>query len=315
MSAQQGIVKNSARLNLSQLPQPTTMHPQVPHEILVLVLQCMPLNQRLGSCSLVNKPWATAAAEATYLINSESLSSKYNSSSTTLRNLLQWLSKHGQHVEDIYLMAPDSDQDQDRHLSELPCPNLLQLALGGGFSMQLAPSSTSPGLLSTATELIDLQIWDCSCTDGWAGLAAIAALTDLEHLDLTFEDLPAALQPAHHSSSKRQAGAAARCSSQFLSSLQQLTHLDLSNNLGCGTLQPLSCLTNLEELNLKGLYDDFVLSDLAGLQYLQQLTALDIHYAKVSFSTSGTPGLMALTQLQVSMAWRVWLQAAWGWGI
>jgi hypothetical protein len=213
---------------------------QLPHEVLVRVLQFIPLSERLSCCALVSTAFAAAAAEATATIDSEGLRSSYVS------HLPQWLSKHG-HVRVLDITHPqDAGTGTARQLDELPCPNLTDMCLRE-FEAQLAPSSSKPGVLSTATGLTRLLLDYCTCTDGWEGLDSIAALTNLRFLKLVLDDIPL---PAHNGSARSStsddwAESKARDGSVFLSSLLQLTSLDLSRNTDDDTLQPLSRLTNL----------------------------------------------------------------------
>jgi hypothetical protein len=147
------------------------------------------------------------------------------------------------------------------------------------FEAQLAPSSSKPGVLSTATGLTLLQLDDCLCTDGWVGLDSIAALTNLRCLMLKLKCLPGRAAAdggsAGDSSSNEWAEALARGGSVFLSSLLQLTSLDLFSNMNGGTLQPLSRLTNLQKMCLVGVeYTPGVDTWLerSSLQCLQQLS-------------------------------------------
>lgn len=98
----------------------------LPPEVLVLVLEHVPLDSRLRSCALVQRGWHKAAVAATKVI------------SITLKNSEQWDSLQDwliQHGSDVTSLCVFTSADNDcsychrMYIRELPCPKLQRLEL------------------------------------------------------------------------------------------------------------------------------------------------------------------------------------------
>ena len=106
----------------------------LPDEVLKLVLSHVPLNDRLGSCSLVHSRLHAAAVASTQQLKIGSWPRTPPPQRT--QAMLGWLSFYGQHVTHLdltYLPQP---------LIQLPCPGLLELRCYMG-SIQLGPQQTA----------------------------------------------------------------------------------------------------------------------------------------------------------------------------
>ena len=94
----------------------------LPSEVLVHVLQHVPLRDRLCSCALVQQSWRHAAAAATHSIQLQ------NSTPARCSQLLDWLPQHGQQVLHLDVQAANR-QCCNTPLMQLPCPKLTSLKL------------------------------------------------------------------------------------------------------------------------------------------------------------------------------------------
>jgi hypothetical protein len=117
-----------------------TEQPFTQHGCLVLVLQRVPLHDRLARCALVSSAWASAAAAATvsidFSINRDVVGQVLHPS------MLRWLQKHGHAVTSIKAVQPYFDPSYFAAHVELPCAvltNLRSLSLQG-MSVDLAES-------------------------------------------------------------------------------------------------------------------------------------------------------------------------------
>jgi len=148
-----------------------------------------------------------------------------------LLGLCQWMQQHGQHLTSLQLGVRYGT------LTQLPCPNLCELDLAD-IKVQLSASSTQPGVLHSCTRLTKLLLYYCPLTDGHSSLAALSALVALQHLELTMGDVVSESTDG----------------SFIPSTLTQLTHLCLKNVgglLDTDSLRHVSCLVNLQELQLE----------------------------------------------------------------
>jgi hypothetical protein len=178
-------------------------------------------------------------------------------------------------------------QQQSGIISQLPLPllaHLTELQVDGN-SLQLAPSSSSPGCLQHASSIQRLKLMNCSAMDGQHGLSTIpAALPALQDLTLR--------------SWQRNREEGLKIPSEFLPTLTRLTRLHLDADLRvCHGRQQLGCLTNLNHLHLGGFYYGDAI-DWEGLQQLQQLTSLSFWQVDLAASWAAASGLSLLTGLQ-----------------
>jgi len=215
------------------------------------ILLHVPFAQRLESCSRVNKALcrAAAAAAATQHIELDEREARVQ----RLQDLCRWMLHHGQHLTSLQLCGPGT-------LTQLPCPNLRELALGS-MRVQLSASSTQPGVLHSCTRLTELFFIFCQFADGHSSLAALSSLVQLQRLtilDAVSEFTDDGGMP-----------------STVLQHLKQLTHLSLYDTGG---------LLSMESLQ-----------HASGLVNLQELCITD---STVPLSPSTTPGWSRLTALQ-----------------
>jgi len=218
------------------------------------IMEYVPLTDRLSSCSQVSRTLCRAAAAATCAVESFDVHS--------LHALCQWITLHGQHLTSLQLSAVDEN------LTQLPCPNLLELDLAF-IDVQLGGSSTQPGVLHSCTRLTMLRLDRCyfTSTDEYYtnSLAALSALVELQHLGLMDD----------------RDGDGNWMPSAVLQQLPHLTYLHIRDQgnylLVTGSLQHLSCLTNLQELHI---------------------ASFGVLHPRISLSPSATPGLSRLTALK-----------------
>jgi len=257
----------------------------LPSAVMMRILQNVPLGQRLRSCALVSRHWAAAAAAATTRIDPKGTGIMHNSDR---EQLPKWLSRRGSFVTSLVLKAGGGG----KKLHALPYPQLRDLDLTGHI-VRLTPTAKVKrfGLLHDATKLTCLRLYSCSvagvdpaaASPGPGPTSTLAALTDLQHLELHFH--------------KPHGG----ISSSMLSSLLNLTFLSLSDAHGQlqdgAALQHLCCLTRLQCLHLSYL-TAAALAALTALQDLTRLTSLQLTHAAFAISPDTIPSITVLTGLQ-----------------
>jgi len=171
---------------------------------------------------------------------------------------------HGQHLTSLQLSAVSAVAEVI--LTQLPCPNLRELDLVF-MDVQLAASSTQPGVLHSCTRLTKLEFVECRFINSRNSLAALSALVGLQHLQVEYD-------MDNEEDDQQLPGT-------VLEHLTHLTYLFLhdidARMLIRDSLEHLSCLTNLQELQI---FCDGVL------------------HPEVRLSPSTTPGLSRLTALQ-----------------
>jgi hypothetical protein len=143
----------------------------MPDEVLKVIMQYVPLNDRLASCCLVSRRLHAAAVAATQDVE---LTRGH------LQSGLQWLSPYGQHVTNLTL------DNLQQPLLELPCPNLLELRLLEMCSAQLGPAADgSPGVILGCTKLTCLEV-ACNIIDAPAGTTvdSLSRLVRLQKLTM-----------------------------------------------------------------------------------------------------------------------------------
>lgn len=258
----------------------------LPHEVLLMVLKNLPLPQRLGSCSLVQRRWATAAAAATSNIKLRRVSVQQ------LEQLQAWLQQHGRHLRHLdlegdYDLLPSNGNLQYPKLAELPCPHLLELRLSHLELWlatrqpvgQLALQGQQPGVLSTCTGLRLLYLDDCWLQQPQDDLAMLAAATSLRSFTLRY--------PRDRTGSH---------TNVFPGGLAQLTFLGWASYAdNSSSMQQLARLTGLRSLRL--LLNLVQPAALEALSQLQQLTSLC--FLHMDFSSASMTWLEQLTGLQM----------------
>ena len=236
----------------------------LPDEVLKLVMQYVPLGQRLGSCCLVNRGFHAAAVAATGELD---LYCWGVSNPTSADSLLMWLEHYGQQL--TYLRMK-SFQPFPRLLQQLPCPNLQELVLSDGCSLQLGPAADgTPGVIQGCTKLKRLEL-QCNIIDAPAGPVvgdSLSQLLQLEHLQVA-PALPYNRIPGGYS--------IRGLHSSTLPCLKHLTYLEV-HGLSVDNLAQLGCLTNLQELHLQAVYGIIVgPSSVPGFVLPSSLTKLEL---------------------------------------
>mgnify|MGYP001807581367 CR=1 FL=1 len=200
----------------------------LPDGPLKLVMQHVPLKDRLASCCLVSKRLHAAAVAATdtvVLRREDSVSG------------LQWLYQYGENVVklEIYQLT--------QPLRQLPCPNLRELKLGRAISVQLGPSAPdgTPGVVRCCTNLTRLELF-CNIVDGpeFDGVSSLSRLVHLQYLN--FLPRRSGSGPPN-SSAQALPGAVLPC-------LSHLTFL----HVGCMSVEnllQLGALSHLQSLSVK----------------------------------------------------------------
>jgi hypothetical protein len=86
-----------------QEPNTTKQLPQLPEDVLARILSHVPLQQRLGSCSLASRAMHAAAVAATDTIQHNTLKLQYSANA-----LCAWLQQYGsQALRGLEIDAPD----------------------------------------------------------------------------------------------------------------------------------------------------------------------------------------------------------------
>lgn len=143
----------------------------LPDEVLKLVLTHVPLKERLVNCSLVHSRLHAAAVAAT-----QQLETGYSPMWQPERgqSVFTWLSRYGEHVTRLDVDALD-------WVTQLPCPNLLQLRLVGTI-VQLGPTADGPGVIAGITKLTRLELHYNGIDDGPV-VDSLSELVHLQHLE------------------------------------------------------------------------------------------------------------------------------------
>lgn len=186
-----------------------TTWPELPLDIVQLLLKHIQQVERLQHAALVCKAWNTAACSlcstVTTAFNSKASPSKWSALSRAYF-VKRWLEKHGQFVVNLQLDARSGSSKEVYDIS-LPCSCLCSLrslvlngvALSHDNWASLCNISDNTALVSTGPRLAQLALTDCP-----ANMAEIAAiqLKGLTNLHVTsWEGQPAELAAALASSS------------------------------------------------------------------------------------------------------------------
>ena len=228
-----------------------------------------------------------------------------------LDSLLQHLSQHSSSVQ-VASMDLKGTQIEIRHgphgphnepwptLRQLPTSRKLASLQLTDFNVQMQPGHGFEGVLGAAAQLPlqQLLLRDCELLDGIERLeAALLLLPALEHLSVGY--LCSGRDPY--------IGSRFCClSSDVLQQLQRLTHLSISGAIcestaqAATTLQPLSALTNLQDLRLCPQRDgnkySLTASMISGLPCLTRLELSRL----ASFEPAALAGKTLLHHLQLS---------------
>lgn len=247
---------------------------QLPPNVLEEVLRRVNICNRMCHCAPACCRWQKAA-EATITAIADAPHGKQQA-------VLHWLHRRGPLLQ---LQQLSLTGGHGIVLSALPCPSLKQLHLIHGFRLLLAPRAGSPGVLHGIRQLTRLVLLRFTLLGGSQQLAALSTLTGLQHLVLR------ELQD-----SSLQCAAVPGC---LLPHLPQLTHLHMVCGLSDATLQHLSCLTHLQELQLERLGACTTPAALEGISGMTMLTDLLLEGAHFTLGDASTPGLARLASLHV----------------
>jgi hypothetical protein len=223
----------------------------LPNHALEQILAKLPVQQRLGNCSLASRSLQDAAAAATTSIQLHSIGNQQQAD-----KLCAWLSKHGckalQHLD----LEGEWNCECPAAVVNLPMQQLLQLRslrvrrlelpLLGRNAAAAAAGQAAAASLSSLTRLTSLQLCTFSTSSARAIICwtarQIAPLTGLRNLNLHFSGFGHSV----HSSSAVPNDALAAAVGQLL----QLTSLTLCSNLHGAALATAGRLTVLQRLQL-----------------------------------------------------------------
>jgi hypothetical protein len=250
----------------------------LPFEVLKIVMQHVPLKDRLTCCCFVNRKLLAAAVAATeelvlFLAVDGWQEKEYmyvrwtdvhQDDQTVIKfpqhadSFLHWLSQYGQQMTSLRLLG------FPRPIQQLLCPNLLHLTLEE-CSVQLGPAADgSAGVMQGCTKLTRLEL-ACSVIDTREGavLDSLSCLVDLQDLSV---------RPRKDMVDYWMAG----LSRATLPQLQHLSYLYF-DRLSIENLLLLGGLTNLQGLQLSAPRDIFVgPSSVPGLVFPASLTELQV---------------------------------------
>jgi len=282
--------------------------------VLTIILQHVPLQQRLGVCTRVCHAFRTAAIAATNSISITQISSQ-----ARYDNAVKWLQLHGAGVTCL-----DIQHGGGFSLACWPCPALRDL--------NLQEVSVQPGFFSACTNLTRLLLTGCwlqssphatSNAAGRSRLTQLSVLCSLQHLELDNVRCPLSNSCCEFPGSLLSQLVQLTClklrydqvqsdaALQHLSALSALQHLEL-NLGGLSSQQPAAAaLTFLQQLpQLTALHLELNLwhgrmqqqptgAALNGLQQLPQLTALKLSRVPWAIKLRSMPAITVLTALRV----------------
>jgi hypothetical protein len=246
---------------------------QLPIEAIACILQHVPLQERLGSCSLVSTTWMAAAVTAT------------SSATKSLTNelwhpVMGWISTQQPLLTSLHLSRGESSRQNllegPDQLPLLPAPPAVLRTLK---KLRLEDLDLCiPLWLHVATGLTRLELAGCYLGVSLDGcMACIAALPNLQELQFCAHDMGPCTISYYDDSSLEDNSPA---SSSRWGCLSTLTHVHLNGNAitrSADTLFPqLASLTHLKELLLPTHMDTYWQHcyDLTNLEPLQQLTSI-----------------------------------------
>jgi len=271
-------------------PEACTQLLHVPVALLTIILQYVPLQERLGACTRVCRSFHAAAVAATKSISIVPIKTQ-----ARCDDVIEWLRRHGSGV--TALKAQCTGGLGPFLLARLPCPLLLDVDLFG-LSLQ-------PGFLTACTSLTRLLLSNCGVEDSPHAtssadgnlLMQLSVLTSLQHLGLS--------SVSGGRSATKPYGTVIELPSSLLCRLPltylQLGYLEVQSD---AALQHLSALTALQHLDL-GLWghgpQPLTAAALTGMQHLQHLTAFEFSPFSDPWviDLHSMPALTALTALRV----------------
>jgi hypothetical protein len=240
----------------------------LPDEILKLVMQFVPLKERLTTCCLVNSKLHAAAVAATQELqlcygtwtsagDSKVAEQHYD-------HFFEWLLLHGRYLTCLHLTSFWRDWQP---LQQLPCPNLLELEVCDCGELQLLTAGDRIGVSQCCTKLTSLVLVGADSISDFPSGAVLDCLSSLVHLQHLH------LLTSGEGNDDHYIGG---LGSATLPRLTLLTYLDVMC-LSVENLLQLGLLVNLQDLHL------FTNSAVAvgpgsvpGLSFPSSLTKLDL---------------------------------------
>lgn len=237
---------------------------QLPANVLEEVLKRVDLRTRMRHCALACSRWHEAAQATITAIAADAPDGKQQA-------VLHWIRRRGPLLQ---LQQLSLSGGHGIVLAALPCPSLQQLKLSHGFNLLFTPGFGHAGVLHGITRLTQLELLRVTVLGGSQQLVALSTLTGLQHLVLSELQDPS-LQYA----------AVPGC---------LLPHLHIVCGLSDATLEHLSCLTRLQQLQLERHGAGTTPAALTGISHLVLVTGLLLEGAHFTLGDASSP------------AWRVW---------
>jgi len=199
---------------------------ELPEDIWKIVLQHVPLKQRLSSCALVCQKFKAAAVAATDSIEATLFEQP------AVDKFATYLQQHGSHLTSLVLTGDCRVSSIWPELEQLPCQHLQELHLNS-LNLGWGPDEDRPSVLDHATAITRLEIQDADLYP-----AALSMLPSLQHL---------CIDGCYLFDSKDYNEA----STVAFSSWQQLTHLGLTTvAIEAESLAHISSITDLHTLHI-----------------------------------------------------------------
>ena len=262
----------------------------LPVEVLVVLMQHVPLKQRLLDCACLSSKIRKAAIAATTNI-------KHHAASRDAIHALQaYLHTHGAVVVNLDFKPPLAGyMPLPFVLQQLPCPGLLKLKLTDTqVQLTAIPDRQQPGILSSCTALTSLCLLNCTVLDPSSQLGGLSVLQRLQDLVVKQDT----------DSSRRASQPLSLLPGSLLSQLVCLTRIHLPDTMRFASLEHLSCLTALQQCHV-ALAPGAQQERFRGVRQLQHLTSLqlDCHQSQQTIGYVETQGLYHATSLQELDVW------------
>jgi len=236
--------------------------PFLPMKVIEVILQHVPLTERLTACALVCKAWADAAASLSVHVEHQ-VRPEY------LSAFIPWLEQHGHRLCSLQLQSSYGLSEQlpllqlPPSLQRLDCLHLKKLSLAlpapqhstaaGGSLAAARTASGAAGAVALLPRLRELKLQSCSvdALDSIVRLTAASSITRLElgcvrFLDLAGDTLYSAGWPMESLLRVQEAV------SEMLQQLPDLRVLRLNHALLCpAAVQQVSAMPCLRELSIE----------------------------------------------------------------